>query len=233
MSGKEKAALFLSAPPAALAVMFFELPKQWSGALPLCMYGLFLASYLYYVLFCEYAYFPAVHLRKSPALDWLIVGFIFASIRLFNLCADPTDLRHAIWWLDFFLASLCSWEIYTMCRCGYFTTEGRFWLPWCKLLREPLFPFQSPSETSHRDEYRYWLLLDGTLFVVISLTLFLFPTLPIIHPEIVMWTVTVAGTAIGLINIFRYRVVLRRTRRLEGEDTPLLNSAIRIWRHHR
>src|SRR5712692_3761025 len=55
-----------------------------------------------------------------------------------------------------------------------------------RLLAEPLFPFRTPLATRHWDEYRYWLLLDGSVFVILTFVLVFYPSFLGIVPDFVL-----------------------------------------------
>jgi hypothetical protein len=177
-------------------------------------YGIFVFCYWNWILWHEYTWFSTLHELKSPGPDTLLVASLAVSLRSFILAPD---LVTALWWLAVFLGCACLWEIYTMQR-GYkkYFRKQRSPLDansWISLLGAPLLPFRVPIWT-HWNEYRYWLVLDlSGLIVLVGMATAYTPHQSAESDSLLTPLLVLGLTVIGLVNIFRYRTVLRSTKR--------------------
>ncbi len=172
------------------------------------LYTMILGVYLGWVLLNEYVRFDALHRLKSRGIDTLLLGATYAAI--FQASRSTVNIQQSFLWLGGVLVSLVVWEGYTMWKGHdkYFRitnvdTDGR-------KLRRGVVPSEPTNATlRHWYEYRYWVILDGALIFVAGF--FWFATggvLQIMTPTVASVITCVTGTAVGAVNVLRYRVVL-------------------------
>jgi hypothetical protein len=203
--GKTERNTFVLGVPTAV---FASLLRDFSLEL-LRVYAVVIYVLCAFVLLLEYTRHFDVHKRKDPVLDALILGT--ASLGLRNFGVNANDLIKALWWVVLFQLSVCVWDFYTMLCNNYLTTGDEPWTSWLTLLVEPLFPFRRPVETLHRDEYRYWLIVDTCVFAIITSVLLLFSSSLHMIPDVwLRWLIVTMGAVGQLINVFRYLVVFKR-----------------------
>ena len=200
--------LALTLPASAVKDVSFE----FSRTVLTQAYGVFLFIYIYWVFWHEYTAHLNLHRLKSPAVDMLLVFGLFFSIR--EVIAESKDLHTAVRWMVAGLISICAWEIYTMKRGAKahfgIGRKGRTFRSWFDLLSKPTFSFHAPRKWSHWDEYRYWLTLDASILVLLTIVLFLIPAYLGVESDLMVRLVlALIGVIIGVINIFRYKSVIR------------------------
>ncbi len=185
---------------------------KWDATI-LSIYALFLCAYLLYVFFVEYWRYHRLHNLKSPIVDIILVGMVFVSIR--ELLRRSGEVHEAFAALACFLLALVIWEIVTMQK-GYrhYFNANKKSLTLRKLLSLLLgvikFKVQ-PHETTHWDEYRYWLISDiiFLLLIVAGWMVSLLGGLPDVVSRITICTV---GFYVGILNTWRYRMAERHWR---------------------
>jgi hypothetical protein len=176
----------------------------------LYFYAVFLSSYMLNIFFYEYYIFPELHTLKPPPFDFLLLTAMFLSIRQFSL--SYPDMCASLLWLGMFLLSLTIWEIFTM-AVGLKThfKECSSTLRPLAMLRH-LFcalSYNFDRRIKHWDEYRYWLMLDSGLFIIVSVAyLWRVFANENIADAIFYWLIFSIGFYIGLFNVYRYRLVL-------------------------
>jgi hypothetical protein len=178
---------------------------DFSSALYLEGYGIFIFFCCYWVLWEEYRNFPEVHDRKSPLIDTLLL--VASAEGLMNVVKAGTDLTKVFWGLDLFLGSAVLWQLSTMKTNNYFNTDSGGWISWIRPAN-PLSLFRTPVERLHRDEYRYWLLGDGAQVAIITAALLLYPSF--LNTRTAFRIVVIGGSLGQVYNVWRYLVVRRR-----------------------
>lgn len=231
----------LIVPAIAIVALFFGIrgPEPYVWAITL--WTTFLGVYLGWVMAFEYLQFTELHRLKSRAVDSLLVGFIFIAIWQAN--RNATNIQHCFIWLTVVLATLVLWELYTMWK-GYSAhfnmslVQPGGWFQWFRVA-----PIHAASSSSvrHWQEYRYWVILDGVLIVVACTFWALTGGLKgIFSANAAGLIAAVTGTMVGVVNVLRYRVVLRNyrlpgtrdrsptTEELSPRPTGLLNKRFQV-----
>ena len=203
--------LILGMPAVIVADIIWEVQNDSPLSFCVWLYAVFLSSYLLYIFHKEYHRFPALHQLKSYPFDGLILVAMFLSIRGFSRAYSK--MSDCLLWLGIFLLSLTIWEIHTMSlgREKYFKASKASLSP-LEMLRHfcrcALFKFD--KRIKHWDEYRYWVMLDSLLFVIVA-TAFAWRAYtdnPVVDTEM-RWIIPAVGFYIGVFNVYRYRLVLR------------------------
>jgi hypothetical protein len=207
MSKTQRNAVVLLIPGVVFYTVALDLHPEISIAFALQIYGVVIYICCYIVLVVEYTRYFDLHKRKDLALDTLILLAVSLGARYF--ITNTKDLPRALWGTDVSLLSACVWQVYTMKLNNYFGTHDKSWTSWLRLLAEPLFPFRAaPPETLHRDEYRYWLLVDGAQVLILTSVLVLYPSFLRTMSDYLILLFIVIFILGQLINVFRYRRVV-------------------------
>lgn len=188
--------IVLMIPVVTLVALLFRIEGP-TNLIVVRAYALFLVSYHAYVLGYEYYLFPALHRNKVRPVDTLLISGMFASLYQFN--EQAPDLSRCILALLSFLALLITWEIYTISRgySGYFQAVP------------PL-----PERSAHWREYKYWLVLDISLLLALGAGWLLrHHLMRVATPVQILSAGALVGLAVGAVNVYRYQVIHRRTRR--------------------
>ena len=186
---------------------------RWDAAI-LSIYAVFLCSYMFWIFSIEYWRYTRLHNLKSPVIDFLLVVMIFVSIREFG--KRTGEVREAFAALACFLLALVVWEIVTILKGirPYFNADKKS-LKLKELLSLLLVVLGfdvSPNETTRWDEYRYWLISDSILLLLVVagwLAFTLLRGIPDIVPRVCIFVV---GFYIGILNTWRYRTAERHWR---------------------
>jgi hypothetical protein len=206
--------VILSFPLLILGVTLTALPPaERSLTFGLKVFGVMLFFGCYWVLWLEYTKHFRLHRLKSPLVDTALILFI--SFSIWQFVANAGVLRTAVSWLSGFLLTTCLWEAYTM-RVGfekYFKQQRPdFSLrSWLRLLSQGLFPLRLPENWSHWDEYRYWLVIDGSALAALLLLIAVFPSSLGAKLEAAFKILLIViGVAVGFNNLYRYLLLFRR-----------------------
>lgn len=208
------ALLILGVPAAVVVALVFDIRGPQTEIMALTGYAGFLGAYLGWIFAYEYAVCWELHDLKSRPLDTLTVAAVFGSV--LQLSRTAGVLSSTFLWFAVLAATLVCWELYTMLagHRKYFLRAGVF----SALGVADLAIHNETAATvlqrlSHWREYRYWVVLDGILFVfaVIGWTIS-----GRIEAGIPLRYITVAiaaiGAAIGLVNVVRYCILTNRLR---------------------
>jgi len=199
-------------PAVVVIALFLSIGGSHVHEWVIALYAAFLGVYLWYIMFCEYFKFGALHRLKSPAAETLLIAMAFVAI--LQASRSSSDVRISFLWFCAVLFILFVWEIYTMWkgRAAYFgmvaVRNGH------GMLRHRFVPIDAARPSvRHWYEYRYWVVLDGALvFVAAGFWFAAGGVLDIMSPRVASLITGITGTAVGLLNTFRYRVVMRRYR---------------------
>jgi hypothetical protein len=163
------------------------------------IYALFLGCYSLWIFGYEYYVFHRLHELKSRPIDTLLVAGISISLLQFSKKAD--DFLVCLGSLASFSLFLVLWEVYTMYK-GYRLYFGR-----------PLT--KKESCIAHWKEYRYWLILDGSLLLSITAAWHYHEYLErTVSADSVLYLIVLFGFVVGIINIYRYAILAARIRQL-------------------
>jgi hypothetical protein len=202
--------LVLGIPLGIYSITLAEIISAGAGPhIFLKIYGLFLGFYLLFIFLREYTIFGSLHALKSAPVDCLILSGMFFSIKMF--ISNGSDTRFCLLWLSLFLLSLTVWEIYTM----IVGREEHFNAPLDSLsplsMLKHLFRalgYKFGKEIDHWNEYRYWVMLDGLLFILVFTAFLLRTTINSNSLDVaIYWSILMAGFYLGGFNIYRYKLV--------------------------
>jgi len=194
-----------------LVLTVFE--GDWDSKL-LSGYALFLGLYLFYIFLNEYWKFGVLHALKSRPVDFLLLAIMFMSIR--RLGESAGSIVDAFSSLAVFLFALIVWELVTM-GSGY---RNHFRVAGGSLsLRELAvlcFSIQTlnadPRSATHWDEYRYWLISDSFLLILVVAGWVVFSQTSGVPEFIPRVCICAVGYLVGAFNIMRYNIGERRWR---------------------
>ncbi len=202
--------LILGIPVGVFLAMLVELSAKRPAVLLLELYALVVCAYSAWVVGWEYTRFRSLHKLKSPALDMLLLAMAFVS--LLKSQRNAEDLELYLRWFAAFAFFSCVWQVFTMTR-GY----GPYFEPahspltlrsWLRLVTLPVGPTR--HSLTHWDEYRYWLLVEGSGVLFLVALLAFYPSLLRVLPELSTNCLVVGvGSIEGTLNVVRYRIVLR------------------------
>lgn len=203
----------LVVPVVVIVALFFGIRGPEAHVWAITLWTTFLGVYLGWVMAFEYIQFAELHRLKARSVDSLLVGFIFIAI--WQASRNATNIRHCFIWLTVVLAMLVLWELYTMWK-GYSVHFNMSLAPRAGWFRRYQFaPIHSApsSAVRHWKEYRYWVILDGVLIGIASVFwAFTGGLTDIFSPSAAGLIAAVTGTIVGIVNVLRYRVVLRNYR---------------------
>lgn len=206
----------LGIPVGIVVALFLEIRGPHFSVWALTAYTAFLGTYLCWIFGYEYALFADLHSLKSRPADTLLVAAAFGGILQVSRTAGAVD--KSLLWLGAFLSVLVIWEAYTM-LCGYDRYFGmrsagaHFTI--LDLARRPATGEMSADRVSHWHEYRYWILLDGTLFLIVGAAWAASNhLLKVMSPGQINLSIAAIGCTIGVVNTLRHKVLVRRIRAL-------------------
>lgn len=203
----------LGVPALAIGALFFGIRGPDAHIWAITLWTTFLGVYLGWVMAFEYLEFAELHRLKARSVDSLLVGFIFIAIWQAN--RNAANIQHCFIWLTVVLAMLVLWELYTMWN-GYSAHFNMSLVPSAGWVRRYRFvPIRSASSSTvrHWQEYRYWVILDGALIAIAGIFWGLTGGLTnVLSAGVAGLIAAVTGTTVGVVNVLRYRVVLRNYR---------------------
>ncbi len=206
----------LGIPVGIVVTLFLEIRGPRFNVWALTAYTAFLGTYLCWILGYEYALFGDLHSLKSRPADTLLLGAVFGGILQVSRTAGAVD--KSLLWLGAFLSVLVIWEAYTMLS-GYnryfrIRSAGAHFAI-LDLARRPATGEMSPDRVSHWHEYRYWILLDSALCLIVGAgSAASGHLLKVMSAGQMNLSIAAIGCTIGVVNTLRYKVLVRRIRAL-------------------
>jgi hypothetical protein len=203
----------LGVPALAIGALFFGIRGPDAHIWAITLWTTFLGVYLGWVMAFEYLEFAELHRLKARSVDSLLVGFIFIAIWQAN--RNAANIQHCFIWLTVVFVMLVLWELYTMWK-GYSAHFNMSLVPsasWARRYRFVPIRSASSSTVRHWEEYRYWVILDGALIAIAGIFWGLTGGLTsVLSASVAGLIAAVTGTTVGVVNVLRYRVVLRNYR---------------------
>jgi hypothetical protein len=201
-------------PIAIVVALFMEIRGPQFDVWMLTLYTAFVGTYLCWIFAYEYVLFGDLHSLKSRPLDTLLVPALFGCILQASRTAGAVD--KTLFWFSLALSIIVIWEAYTMV-CGYdryfgMRSVGAHFMT-IDLARLSVSDEVSADRVAHWREYRYWILLDTTLCMILGGAWAASDhLLKVISTGRINLVLAAFGCTVGVINTVRHIVLVRRIR---------------------